>query len=183
VITTDTAINRRTAITAGGAALAGLLVFPGRVMAQGKAAPNDPFVILLKGLYQPVAQGPNLGLSTVDLNDGSYSVTKIYPVSGIPGNDNVNKSIGDFYVQFTGNLCAYHIPGGSFSMRFTGQDYVLVPDGQGGNYLEGTFDLSIVEATGVYRSFVGGHNHMVDRLHFLASGAADEYCFCNISRP
>lgn len=183
MITTDTAINRRTAIAAGGAALAGLLVFPGRVMAQGKAAPNDSFVILLKGLYQPVAHGPNLGLSTVDLNDGSYSVTKIYPVSGIPGNDNVNKSVGDFYVQFAGDLCAYHIPGGSFSMRFTGQDYVLVPDGQGGNYLEGTFDLSILEGTGVYRSFVGGHNHMVDRLHLLASGAADEYCFCNISGP
>jgi hypothetical protein len=68
-------------------------------------------------------------------------------------------------------------------MRFTGSDYVLVPDGLGGNYLEGTFELTILEATGVYRSFVGGHNHMVDRLHLLASGAADEYCFCNISRP
>jgi hypothetical protein len=33
---------------------------------------------------------------------------------------------------------------------------------------------------------VGGHNHMVDKLHFLApgdgSGGVDEYCFCFISR-
>ena len=97
-----------------------------------KAAPADPFVILLKGLYQPVVHGPNLGLSTVDLSDGSYSTTKIYPVSGTPGNKNPNKAIGDFYVQFAGDLCAYHIPGGSFAMRFTGSDAVVVADGAGG---------------------------------------------------
>ena len=184
MITNETVINRRTAISAGGAALAGLLL-PGRVLAQGKAAPSDPFVILLKGLYQPVVHGPNLGLSMVDLNDGSYSKTKIYPVSGIPGNTDLNKSVGDFYVQFTGDLCAYHIPGGSFAMRFTfvDDDYVVVDDGEGGQYIRGTFELTILEATGVYRSFAGGHNHMVDNLHLLASGAADEYCFCNISRP
>ena len=94
-------INRRTAI---GAALvaASPLLFPGRVRAQGTAAPADTFVILLKGLYQPVVHGPNLGLSAVDLSDGSYSTTKIYPVSGTPGNTNPSKAIGDFYVQFEG---------------------------------------------------------------------------------
>jgi hypothetical protein len=157
------------------------------VLAQGKAVPNDSFVLLLKGLYQPVVHGPNLGLSMVDLNDGSYSTTTIYPVSGMPGNKNENKAVGNFYVQFTGDLCAYHVPGGSFAMRFTGGDYVFVDDGQGGKFLEGTFELTILEATGVYRSFVGGHNHMVDKLHFLApgdgSGGLDEYCFCFISRP
>jgi hypothetical protein len=177
-------INRRTAI---GAALvaASPLLFPGRVRAQGTAAPTDTFVILLKGLYQPVVHGPDLGLSAVDLSDGSYSKTKIYPVSGTPGNTNPNKAIGNFYAQFVGDLCAYHIPGGSLAMRFTfvDDDYVFVADGQGGQYLRGTLELTILEATGVYRSFAGGHNHMVDNLHLLASGAADEYCFCNISRP
>ena len=105
-----TVINRRTAIGAGGAALAGL-VLPGRVLAQGPPAPSNPFVLLLKGLYQPVVHGPNLGLSMVDLNDGSYSKTKIYPVIGMPGNQDPNKAIGDFYGQFTGDLCAYHVPG------------------------------------------------------------------------
>jgi len=183
---TDHAITRRTAI--GGALVAlSPLVFPARVMAQGKAAPSDSFVLLLKGLYQPVVQGPDLGLSMVDLSDGSYSTTTIYPVSGIPGNTNENKAVGTFYVQFTGDLCAYHIPGGSFAMRFTGSKYVFVDDGQGGNFLEGTFELTVLEGTGIYRSLAGGHNHMVDRLHFLApgdgSGGADEYCFCFISRP
>jgi len=180
-------MNRRTAI---GAALvaASPLLFPGRVRAQGMAVPNDPLVILLQGLYQPVVHGPDLGLSMVDLNDGSYSTTKIYPVypvSGIPGNTNPNKAIGNFYVQFNGDLCAYHIPGGSFAMRFTFVDdnIVSVDDGQGGQYLRGTWELTILEATGVYRSFAGGHNQMVDNLHLLASGAADEYCFCHISRP
>jgi len=180
-----TNIERRTVI---GGALAALFSFPGRVIAQEAAVPDDSFVVLLKGLYQPVVQAPNLGLSMVDLNDGSYSTTKIYPVSGTPGSKNENKAVGNFYVQLgTGDLCAYHLPGGSFAMRFIGDDFIFVPDGFGGRFLEGTFELTILEATGIYRPFVGGNNHMVDRLHFLppgdGSGGIDEYCFCFISRP
>lgn len=179
-----TNIQRRTLI---GGALVALFSFPGRVMAQGATVVDDSFVLLLKGLYQPVVNAPNLGLSMVDLNDGSYSTTKIYAVSGTPGNKNENKAVGTFYVQFDGDLCAYHVPGGSFAMRFTGSDVIFVPDGFGGRYLEGTFDLTVLEATGIYRPFVGGHNHMVDKLHFLApgdgSGGVDEYCFCFIRRP
>src|SRR5436190_1453475 len=67
--------------------------------------------------FRPPAEGPvsagspgtDLGLSMVDLSDGSYSTTTIYPVNGIPGNSNENKAAGNFYVQFTGDLCAYHI--------------------------------------------------------------------------
>jgi RNA polymerase sigma factor (TIGR02999 family) len=44
-------------------------------------------------------------------------------------------------------------------------------------------ELKRVEGTGIYKSFAGGHNHMVDILHYLADGRQDEYCFCNISRP
>ena len=185
LITDRAMINRRTAIGAGLVALAPL-VFPGRAMAQGKAV-HDSFVLLLKGLYQPVVHGPNLGLSVVDLNDGSYSKTKIHPVRGIPGNTNPHKAIGTFYTQLDGDLCAYHVPGGSFAMRFTGSDVHFVPDGHGGQLLEGTFELTILEATGIYRPFVGGHNHMVDKLHFLSpgdgSGGIVEHCFCFISSP
>ena len=59
--------------------------------------------------------------------------------------------------------------------------FVPFPDGHNGFFLEGTFELAIIEATGVYRAFQGGHNHMVDKLHKLASGQFDEFCFCNIS--
>jgi hypothetical protein len=179
-------ISRRAAIGGGLAGLGGLLLFPTQMMAKA-AAPSDSFVVLLKGLYKPVVHGPNLGLSAVDLNDGSYSTTTIYPVSGTPGHKNESKAIGTFYVQFDGELCAYHVPGGSFAMRFTGSDVVFVDDGAGGQFLEGTFELDVIEATGVYRPFVGGHNHMVDKLHFLApgdgSGGVDEYCFCFVSHP
>jgi hypothetical protein len=181
-----TMITRKKAI---GAALVGAspLLFPGRVRAQGTAALTDNFVVLLKGLFQPVVRGPNLGLSMVDLSDGSYSTVKIYPVSGTPGNTNPNKAIGNFYVQDDG-LCAYHIPGGALAMRFTGGGVLPVgDDGQGGQFLEGTWELEILEGTGIYRPFVGGHNHMVDRLHFLppgdGSGGIDEYCFCFVSGP
>lgn len=177
-----TNIQRRTLI--GGALVAllstPLLSAPRRVMAQG-AAVEDSFVVLLKGVYEPVVHAPDLGLS-MSLDDGSYSKTLIYPVSGIPGNSNPNKTVGDFYVQFNGDLCAYQIPGGSFAMRFTGSNVTLNPDGLGGNFLDGTFELTIEEGAGIYRSFVGGHNHMVDHLHLLADGSADEYCFCFISR-
>jgi hypothetical protein len=71
-------------------------------------------------------------------------------------------------------------------MRFTDSNASFVDDGQGGRFLEGTFELTILEGTGIYKPFAGGHNHMVDKLHFLApgdgSGGVDEYCFCFISR-
>jgi len=193
-----TNIQRRTLI---GGALVALFSSPGRVMAQGKAedhrredhsVPEDPFVLLLNGLYHPVTPGtgPDLGLhrAGVNLNDSSYSVTKIYPVhvEGIPCNANEDTAIGKFYVQFAGSLCAYQLPGGAIAMQFTpkcGGFKPDVPDGLGGAYMNGTFELTILQATGIFRSFEGGHNHMVDRLHRLADkGGFDEYCFCFITR-
>ena len=68
-------------------------------------------------------------------------------------------------------------------MQFTGGNLHPGYDGEGGSYLIGTDELDVIEGTGIYRSLVGGHNHMVDRLHFLANGDVDEYCVCNISGP
>jgi hypothetical protein len=195
-ITNQAVISRRAAIgrgLAGLAGLGGLLLFPGQVLAKKADHDHDSFVILLEGLYKPVVHAPDLGLSTVHLNDGSYSRTKIYRVKGGHGDEgnrghrSEKKAIGNFYVQFVGDLCAYDIPGGSIAMRFDGiPDFVSVSDGLGGVFLEGTAELTILEATGKFRSFVGGHNHMVDKLHALApgdgSGGYDEYCFCFISR-
>ena len=177
-----------------GGALAALLASSLPMRADFEGTPNDPFILLLHGIYQPVPEGAgprdNLGLTTVNLSDGSYSKTRIYPVFGIPESADQDRSIGTFYVQFVGNLCAYHLPGGALAMTFADvpagappgfNGFVPFPDGAGGNYLEGTFELGIQEATGIYRDFQGGHNHMVDRLHQLADGGFNEFCFCNIS--
>jgi len=61
--------------------------------------------------------------------------------------------------------------------------FVPFPDGKVGFFLEGTFELSILDARGIYKRLKGGHNHMVDRLHQLdaAGTQLDEFCFCNIS--
>ena len=175
-------VTRRTVI--GGAIGGALVTLVARPeLATAKEKDKLALVLLLKGLYHPVADGPDLGLSTVDLSDGSYSTTKIYPAIGVPGHRDVLEAIGDFYVQFAGNLCAYDIPGGAVAMRFTNSNTESVPDGSGGSYLQGTFELRVPEATGPYRSFVGGHNRMVDDLHLLESGGADEFCVCLISRP
>jgi hypothetical protein len=186
--------RRRTLI---GGALAALLSSPGSVMAQGNnERVGDPFILLLKGLYQPVPVGggppDNLGLTVVNLSDGSYSKTTIYPVFGIPGSIDQKRPIGTFYVQFAGNLCAYDLPGGAIAMSFNSippnappgyNGFVPFSDGSGGFYLEGTFELMILQATQIYLPFQGGHNHMVDRLHQLANNAGfDEFCFCNISQ-
>jgi hypothetical protein len=180
-------LNRRTAVIGGVSVALTSLVLPGRAMADDAGGHDDLLELLLKGKYEPVVHGPNLGLKTVNLDDGSYSTTKIYPVVGIPGHKNLHKSIGNFYVQFAGDLCAYQVPGGSFAMRFTGSDVVNVDDGEGGTFVNGTWELKILEGTGRYRSLKGGHNHMVDTLHLLApgdgSGGAVEYCFCFIRRP
>jgi hypothetical protein len=103
----------------------------------------------------------------------------------------VNTPIGAFYVSFSGgDTCAYDLPGGSMAMRFTSVDDVVSSnesDGKGGFNVEGTYELNVVEATGIYSPYVGGHNQMWDRLHLLSpgdgSGGADEYCFCFISEP
>jgi hypothetical protein len=169
--------TRRRAI---GAALVGAspLVLPGQVRA---AAPSDRFVVLLKGIYQPVVHKPDLGLSSVDLSDGSWTTVKIYPVSGTPGNANPDKAIGDFYAQDApGDKCAYHLSGGSFAMQFTGGG-AGEPDDDG--VWITTWDLDFIEGTGVYRSFVDGHNFMVDRQTFLENGDVDEYCLCYVSGP
>jgi len=191
-LTNESKPSRRTLI--GGelaAVLSSALAPAGRVMAQGMAQPNDPFILLLKGLYQPVVPGEDLGLSSVDVDDGSYVKTHIYPVFGIRGSENHGNAIGTFYGQVTGTLCAYGLPGGAIAMSFNSVPpgappgyggLVPFPDGKGGQYLEGTSELAILEANGIYRALAGGHNHMVDRLHQLPSGEADEFCFCIVSR-
>jgi hypothetical protein len=45
------------------------------------------FSILLSGPYKPVVHNPDLGLTTVDLTDGSFSKTKIFRISGLPEED------------------------------------------------------------------------------------------------
>jgi hypothetical protein len=193
--------NRRTFV---GGALAALLASSRRAMADYEHGPNDPFIVLLHGIYQPlpIGQGPagNLGLTTVNLSDGSFSKTQIYPIYGVDGANDQKKAIGTFYPQvtlangkitFNGFNCAYDLPGGAIVMQFLPppagapagfNSFVPFSDGAGGYYLEGTFELNIVEATGLYQPFNGGHNHMVDRLHQLATGQFDEFCFCNISQ-
>jgi hypothetical protein len=163
--------------------------------------PADTFVILLSGPYKPVANKPvidcpNFGLLQVNLCDGSYNTTKIYSVSGLPeehggranrgnrqGERETETPIGNFYVQFDGMNAAYDLPEGALTMVFTAVNLTPVPDGQGGTYLVGTADLDITEATGIYQSFRGGHNRMVDILHQLPDGSFVEHCFCIISRP
>jgi hypothetical protein len=193
-------IQRRTFV---GGALAALLSSSVGVMADDEHGPNDPFIVLLHGIYHPVpiGQGPagNLGLTTVNLSDGSFSKTQIYPIYGVDGANNQKKAIGTFYPQvtlangkitFNGFNCAYDLPGGAIVMQFLPppagapagfNSFVPFSDGAGGYYLEGTFELPIQEATGIYQDFQGGHNHMVDRLHQLADGNFNEFCFCNIS--
>jgi hypothetical protein len=191
-------LQRRTLI---GGALAALFTSSGRVMAKETVFPSDLFIVLLHGVYHPVVRGPNLGLTSVDLNDGTYSTTKIYPIFGIDGIDDQDKAIGNFYVQatlengtitFNGMKCAYDLPGGAIAMSFLLPpppgtppgfgSFVPVSDGMGGSYLEGTFELTILEANGIYRRYARGHNHMVDKLHQLADGNFNEFCFCNITQ-
>ena len=148
------------------------------------AAAGDPFVVLMQGIIETHEGGPNLGLSGPDLKAGSHLEVPLYAVSGIPGTTDGDKRVGTFYLDSTpvsGPLGVYHIPGGSFSARFTGAESVVEPDGDGGFNVVGTAELEIVEATGVYRSFVHGHLHMEFVEHMSAEGVVTEYCFCTVS--
>jgi hypothetical protein len=152
---------------------------PGKVLADGPAVPGDSFVILLKGIYEPVVHGPHLGLSLVDLNDGTYIKTDIYRVSGLPGT--TTEAIGTFYSNFEFTLCAYQLPGGTFAAVVTEFLYDFVEiDGQ--LYQVGTAELVIPEATGIYRPFVGGAIHMEFVTHIIDEVTWDEFCFCFINQ-
>jgi hypothetical protein len=158
-----------------------LLSSAGEALGQA-AVPSTPFEVLLQGIFQPAVHFPDLGLSQVDLGDRTYSTVPIYAVSGIPGTKK-DKAVGDFYVQIGGDFCAYHVPGGSFSAMFVGSNTVVTSDGEGGIYITGTYELDILEGTGTYRSFAGGHIHMVDILRLTAAGVFDEVgCHCHVSR-
>jgi hypothetical protein len=182
-------------------ALAHALTIPesARSSLESGKLPANPFSILLRGTYKRVVRCPDLGLFLVNPCDGSYSTTKIYPVSGLPeenreqanrGNRRGDRdretetAIGNFYVSIGGDLpVAYDLPGGALTMVFTADNVQRIPDGQGpgGTFIVGTFDLNITEATGIYQSFVGGHNTMVDILHRLVDGTFVEHCYCIIS--
>jgi hypothetical protein len=166
---------------------------------ESAAGLGSTFSVLLSGLYQPVVKCPDLGLSGVNVCDGRYSTVKIYPISGLPvgqsaqfndknRGDNrdcvTSNPIGDFYVAIMqDNRVAYDLPHGAMMMVFTGQNAQFADDGEGGQYLVGTFDLDIVEATGVYQPFVGGHNKMVDILHIKPGDIYVEHCICVVNQP
>jgi hypothetical protein len=175
-------------------ALAAMLLFQTSITQAADRDSDDdqridiPFAVLLDGVYKPVAKGEgpkdNLGLKLVDLSDGTFSKVKMYSVSGHPGDDDENEATGTFYVRFGGGICAYDLPGGAFTARFTGFDTERKNDPDGSWTLDGTAKLAILEATGVYQQpLAGGHIHMVDILKWRAGEQNFlEYCFCHIHR-
>ena len=143
------AVSRRRFV--GGAIAGGVAMLSAseRVLADDEHSPNDPFIVLLQGIYRPVPVGggpsDNLGLTTVDLSDGSFNKTRIYPVWGIDGANDQKKPIGNFFVH--PKVCAYDLPGGSLAMSFNAippgapsgfNSFVPFPDGEGGAFLAKT---------------------------------------------
>jgi len=172
-------------------ALAVLLTSP---VAQAAPSPNDPVVLLLKGLWRPVVGSPRINLSGINLGDGTWGVNDIHAVTGVPNiNNQDNTVIGHVYFQGTGCGCliAYDLPGGAMLMQFTAGawDPSPIADGHGGLFYQETWDLTVLQATGIYAPYLGGHNHMVDRYDSLAGGTpgnpangpAFESCYCIIS--
>jgi len=150
---------------------------------KGKAVPpSNSFVVLLEGTYEPAGVVPDLGLDPPHLNNGRYQTVPIYHIdSGVPSPN--DEAFGAFYVLGGEGLCAYDLRKGALTAKFAPSDGVVIPDGEGGTYFIGTVELDILEATGIYRSFVGGHIHMVDRLEYSASDDnLIEHCFCHYSR-
>lgn len=144
--------------------------------------PSNPFVILLEGTYGPVADAPDL-FPNVDLNNGNYLTVPIYHLdSGVPGP--TDNAVGNFYVFGEPGIVIYDLRKGALRAKFIPEleDTEVIPDGAGGIYINGTYELDILEATGIYQSFAGGHIHMVDVLQITAAGLFVEHCFCYISR-
>ena len=156
---------------------------------KGKVVPpSNPFVVLLEGTFvSPPGVVPDLGLDLPNLNNGIYQKVPIYNLdSGVPGP--TDEAVGTFYALGGDDLVAYDLPKGALTAMMIMDTSVteVTPDGEGGIYITGTYELDILEATGIYRSFAGGHIHMVDVLHRTGTAATGfvfvEHCFCYISR-
>ena len=177
--------SRRIAVVMTVVAITALLSLPGKTFAQdGPPASGDDFVLLLAGVYEPVTHGPDLGLSQVDLSDGSFVKTRIYRVSGLPGGS--DQAVGTYYDNFL-DKDAYQLPGGAISATYL--EFVIdeIVEIDGEVYEFGTAELVITEGTGIYKSWIGGSIHMefVTRLIFDDAGEIvghDENCLCYFSR-
>jgi len=170
-----------------GVALMALLLFS-TPLTQGadkqKAVPpSNEFVVLLEGTFRPAGVVRDLGLMMPNLNNGRYLTVPMYHVeSGVPGP--TDEPVGDFYVLGGEMLFVYDlIKGAMTAMMIEGTSVTqTTSDGAGGIIISGTYELDILEATGIYQSFVGGHIHMVDVLQITSTGLLVEHCFCFISR-
>jgi hypothetical protein len=144
-------------------------------------APSNSFVVLLEGTFEPAGVVPDLGLVMPHLNNGIYKKVPIYNIdNGIPGP--TDKAVGTFYALGGEMLFAYDLRMGALTAMMTSSNTVTTSDGAGGIFISGTYELDILEATGIYKSFGGGHIHMVDILHRTAAGVFIEHCFCYISK-
>ena len=174
------------------AALAATLLFQTPIMWAGvgnqTVAPSNPFVILLEGTFGLANPNdvPDLGLDLPNLKNGKYQTVPIYNIdSGVPGP--TDKAVGTFYAVGGEGFFAYDLRKGALTaMMIPGTSVVQrINDAVGNGFsLIGTYELDILEATGIYRSFEGGHIHMVDVLHITPGSpiVRVEHCFCYISR-
>lgn len=144
--------------------------------------PSNPFVLLLDGYWEPAAKVPgNLGLKLPHLNNGVYKEITIYNIeSGFPSPS--DEVVGTAYALGGEPFIAYNLGKGALTAEFVEQNTVKTIGEDGSMTMTGTWELDILEATGIYRSFAGGHIHMVDVLKFNADGTILEHCFCHISR-
>ena len=173
-------------------ALAATLLLPTsitRADGKGKAVPpSNRLVVLLEGTFAlaNVEDVPDLGLELPDLKNGRYQTVPIYHIdSGVPGP--TDEAVGTFYALGGEMLFAYDLGKGALTaMMIDGTSVVEnIPDAVGNGFsLVGSYELDILEATGIYRSFAGGHIHMVDVLHITPGNpiVRVEHCFCFISK-
>lgn len=174
------------------AALAATLLFQtsiARADDHGKAVPpSNRFVVLLEGTFQPAGVVPDLGLDLPNLNNGVYQKVPIYNIaSGVPGP--TDEAVGTFYAVGGEGYFAYDLGKGALTammiMDTSVVEVIPDPDVPGARWIIGTYELDILEATGIYRSFAGGHIHMVDVLYVIGTGVNTvrvEHCFCYISK-
>ena len=162
--------------------LVALLTSAGEALGQAVATSN-PFVILLDGYWEPVVAVPgNLGLALPHLSNGKYKQVTIYNLaSGFPGP--ANEVVGTAYALGGEGFIAYDLLKGALTAKFVGNNLVTTTNADGSTTMTGTWELNILEATGIYQSFVGGHIHMVDVLKYNLDGSVLEHCFCQISPP
>ncbi len=158
------------------------------IQTQTSALTTNTFAVHLSGQIVEVPAGDPQIVAGVNVADGNWCRTSIYP-DGVSAGDGV-EPIGVYYFTPLDIYNIWELPGGTISANLYAL-HVAMPNYKGkapgstaGPAMIGNVQLPITDATGAYAAYVGGKDTMRAKTVFNGPGMCDmiEDCTCRFTR-